>query len=37
MRNYRPESLLVICEKVFEKLIFNKMFEYFIENELIFF
>ena len=33
--NDRPISLLPICGKIFEKLIFNEMFKFFIENELI--
>ena len=32
--NYRPISLLPIFAKIFEKIIFRSMFEYFIENEL---
>ena len=35
LKNYRPISLLRICGKIFELLIYNKMFEYFIENDLI--
>ena len=35
LKNYRPISLLTICGKIFEKLIFNEMFKFFIENELI--
>ena len=35
LKNYRPISLLPICGKIFEKLIFNDMFKFFIENELI--
>ena len=35
LKNYRPVSLLLICEKVFECLMYNSLFEYFIENELI--
>ena len=35
LSNYRPVSLLPICGKIFERLIFNEMFEFFIENELI--
>ena len=35
LKNYRPISLLPICGKIFEKLIFNEMFKFFIENELI--
>ena len=35
LKSYRPISLLPICGKIFERLIYNKMFEYFIENGLI--
>ena len=35
LKNYHPTSLLLICGKIFERLIYNKMFEYFIENYLI--
>ena len=35
LKNYRPVSLLPICGKVFERLIYNSLFEYFIENVLI--
>ena len=34
-RNYRPVSLLPICGKILERLMFNEMFNYFIENKLI--
>ena len=34
-KNYRPISLLPICSKIFEKLIFNEMFKFFNENNLI--
>ena len=33
--NYRPVSLLPICGKIFERLIFNEMFKYFSTNRLI--
>ena len=33
--NYRPVSLLPICDKVFERRIFNSLFNYFIENNLL--
>ena len=33
--NYRPASFLPICSKVFERIIYNTMFTYFIENNLI--
>ena len=35
LKNYRPISLLPMCGKIFEKLIFNEMFKFFIENNLI--
>ena len=35
LKNYRAVSLLPICEKIFERLLYNRLFEYFIENELI--
>ena len=35
IENYRPVSLLPICGKVFERLIFNSLFNYFIENNLL--
>ena len=35
LKDYCPKSLLPICGKIFEKLIFNEMFKFFIENELI--
>ena len=33
--NYRPVSLLLICNKTFEKLIFNKLFKTFADNNLL--
>ena len=35
LKNYRSISLLPVCGKIFEKLIFNEMFKFFIENDLI--
>ena len=35
LKNYRPISLLPISGKIFEKIIFNELFKFFIENELI--
>ena len=35
LRNYLPVSLLPICGKIFERLIYNNLFEFFIENDLI--
>ena len=35
LKDYRPVSLFPICGKVFEPLVYNSLFEYFIENDLI--
>ena len=35
LKNYRPVSLLPICGKILERLIFNEMFRFLIENNLI--
>ena len=35
LENYRPVSLLPICGKILERLLFNEMFNFFIENKLI--
>ena len=35
LKNYQPVSLLPICRKIFERLIFNEMFRFLIENNLI--
>ena len=35
LENYRPVSPLPICGKIFERLIYNTLFEFFIANELI--
>ena len=35
LENYRPLSLLPICGKIFERLIYNSLFEFLIANELI--
>ena len=34
-KNYRPISLLPICGKIFEKLIFDATYEYLCENQLL--
>ena len=34
-KNYRPISLLHICRKIFEKLIFDTIYEYLCENQLL--
>ena len=36
IENYRAIWLLSVCGKILERLIYNKMFEFFTENELIF-
>jgi len=33
--NYRPISLLCICSKIYEKIVFDAMYNFFIENNLI--
>ena len=33
--NYRPISLLPICGKIFERLLYNEVFDFFITNHLI--
>ena len=35
LENDRPVSLLPICGKILERLMFNEMFNFFIENKLI--
>ena len=35
IKNYRPISLRPICGKVFEKIIFNKLYNYLHTNNLI--
>ena len=35
LRNCRPISLLPICSKIFEHLIYNEMFTFVTENNLI--
>ena len=35
LENYRPVSLFPICEKILERLMFNEMFNFFIEKRLI--
>ena len=35
IKNYRPVSLLPICGKIFERLLYNEIFSFFIENGLI--
>ena len=35
LKNYCPVSLLPICRKIFERLMFNKLFNFLLENNLI--
>ena len=35
LKNYRPISLLPICGKILERLLYNSMFNFFMENDLI--
>jgi len=35
INNYRPISLLPLFSKIFEKIIFSKMYNYFVSNNLI--
>ena len=35
LNNYRPVSLLSICSKLFEEIIFDAIFQYLIENNLV--
>ena len=35
LQNYRPVSLLSICSKIFERLIYNEMFGFFLDEGLI--
>ena len=35
LKNYRPVSLLPICGKIFKRLIFNEIFNFLLENNLI--
>ena len=35
IKNYRPVSLLPICSKIFERLLFNELYKFFSENDLL--
>ena len=35
VKNYRPVSLLPVFSKIFKRLIYNAMFKYFLDNNLI--
>ena len=34
LKNYRPVSLLPICSKIFERLLYNEMFGFFLNKDL---
>ena len=36
VKNYRPVSLLLICSKVFERLIYNIIYDFLSDNKLLF-
>ena len=36
LQNYRPVSLLPICNKIFERIVFNPIFRFFEENSLLY-
>ena len=36
MENYRPISLLAYISKIFERVAFNQIYQYFVENNLLF-
>ena len=35
LKDYRPMSLLPICSKIFERLLYNEMFGFFLDKDLI--
>ena len=35
LRNYHPVSLLPVCTKIFERLLYNEMFGFFLDKGLI--
>ena len=35
IKNYRPVSLLPICSKIFERIIYDDMLKYFLDNNVI--
>ena len=35
VKNYRPISLLPLCVKIFEKIVFNQLYLFFTSNNLI--
>ena len=35
LKNYRPVSLLPICSKIFERILYDRIFMFLSENDLI--
>ena len=35
LSNYRPVSLLLVCSKIFERLIYNSMHKHISDNNLL--
>ena len=35
LKNYRPTFLLLVALKIFERILYNNMYEFFTENNLI--
>ena len=35
LKNYRPISLIPVARKIFERILYNSMYEFFTENNLI--
>ena len=35
LKNYRPISLLPICGKIFERILYNSLFDFLNQNDLI--
>ena len=35
IKSYRPVSLLPVCGKIFEKIIFNSLFKYLEDNNML--
>ena len=35
LKNYRPISLIPVARKIFERILYNNMYEFFTENNLI--
>ena len=35
LKNYRPISFFLVAGKIFERILYNNMYEFFTENNLI--